>query len=196
MPKLVNVNQLDKNSIEYAFNLNQRTEKIVTFIFPSLIEGAFGPLCKFPIGGKIKKIEAYCQDVASVDTIFTIEKSTQEQITKFTSDEQQLVADLTKLTNSHTELVDATDSKKTNCKDNLVTSMLVTPWKKILSSNIVIPKNQNFQNNTYVLSDDVVAENTIFRINFLEVGFKSSKTAQTIASNLTIQIIIETNDNY
>ena len=136
MPKLVNVNQLDKNSIEYAFNLNQRTEKIVTFIFPSLIEGAFGPLCKFPIGGKIKKIEAYCQDVASVDTIFTIEKSTQEQITKFTSDEQQLVADLTKLTNSHTELVDATDSKKTNCKDNLVTSMLVTPWKKILSSNI------------------------------------------------------------
>lgn len=196
MPKLVHVDQLNKKSIEYAFNLNQRTEKIVTFIFPSLVEGAFGPLCKFPISGKISKIEAYCQDTASVDTIFTIEKATQGQIIQATKDEKQLETDLSKMINSHTEVKNASDSKRTDCSDNLVSSILITPWKSILSSNVVIPQYQNFQNDAYIISDNLVEKDTIFRINFLAVGFKSSKTAQTIASNLTIQIIIETDDNY
>ena len=41
-PRLIHVNQIDKDSIEKAFDLNKRTEKIITFIYPSITERDIG----------------------------------------------------------------------------------------------------------------------------------------------------------
>ena len=190
MPKLITVNQLNKKSIIDAFDLNQRTEKIVTFIFPSVMKGAFGPFCKFPLSGTIKKIEAYCEGVGSVNTVFTIEKSTPSLLQKFTVDEQQFAIDIASMKSKYSEEL---QDSKTLVDVDIPTSILISPWKSILSMNVVIPKLNNFQDNTYQISDAKINANDLLRVDFLQTGFESP--SQKIISNLTIQVIIETNDN-
>ena len=82
-PRLIHINQIDKDSIEKAFDLNKRTEKIITFIYPSITEGAIGSFYKFPFNGEVKRIDAYCVDSSVVDTIFTVEKVSEEDFAGF-----------------------------------------------------------------------------------------------------------------
>ena len=71
---LVDVVQLDQDSIQAAFRLNERTQKIMTFIFPLVQNGVLGPLCKFPFKGYIMNIDAYCSVSGVEDTVIDIEK--------------------------------------------------------------------------------------------------------------------------
>ena len=82
IPKLIHVNQIDKDSIEHAFDLNKRTEKIITFIYPSITEGRIGSFYKFPFNGIVKRIDAYCVQPSIVDTVFSVEKVSEEDFKK------------------------------------------------------------------------------------------------------------------
>lgn len=57
-------------------------------------------------------------------------------------------------------------------------------WQSILASNIVILDNQYFDDGTGSLSNVEVPENTLFRLDVLEVG--------TNVQNITLEVIIET----
>jgi hypothetical protein len=71
---LVDVVQLDQDSIQHAFRLNERTQKIMTFVFPLVQNGVLGPMCKFPFQGLIMNIDAYCSVSGVEDTVIDIEK--------------------------------------------------------------------------------------------------------------------------
>lgn len=72
--RLIDVVQLDQESIQAAFRLNERTQKIITFIYPLVQDGVLGPMCKFPYPGYIMEVDAYCTVTGVEDTIIDIEK--------------------------------------------------------------------------------------------------------------------------
>ena len=186
-PKLIHVNQIDKDSIEHAFDLNKRTEKIITFIYPSITEGRIGSFYKFPFNGIIKRIDAYCTNSSIVDTIFSVEKCSEKDFLKSFSP-------------SSTQI--PTSSSEVNEGKNVVTSNIIpiefsiSYWQNILDKNVIIPNSQNFQDNSYHIKNDIVNENDLFRINFISCTPEDKKLLNKMAYNLTIQIVIQTNDNY
>ena len=188
-PRLIHVNQIDKDSIEKAFDLNKRTEKIITFIYPSITEGAIGSFYKFPFNGEVKRIDAYCADSSVVDTIFTVEKVSEKDFKAYTK--------MTEGTLSNP--VDKTETDETKQKvtsDKMKMKLFVSPWRTILSKDVIIPKEQNFQDDTYSIQDKIVKENDLFRIDFKSCTPKDLSLLSKMAYNLTIQIVIQTDDNY
>lgn len=183
-PKLINVNQIDKDSIEYAFDINKRTEKVITFVFPSIKEGVIGSFYKFPFNGEIKKIDAYCSDESIMDTTFRVEKCSEEEFRNYLA-----------LPQKDLEVLTEEDERHTVTKDFMSINISVTPWKNINGQSVQIPAGQNFQDDTYTITDTKVKENDLFRICFLSCT-PEEKYMSKMAYNVTVQIVIQTDDNY
>jgi hypothetical protein len=71
---LIDVHQLDRDSVQREFRLNERTQKTITFVFPLVQDGVLGPMCKFPFAGFITQVDAYCSVIGVEDTVIDIEK--------------------------------------------------------------------------------------------------------------------------
>ena len=184
-PKLIHVNQIDKDSIEYAFDINKRTEKVITFVFPSIKEGAVGSFYKFPFDGVIKKIDAYCTNESVVDTIFRIEKCSEADYRTYLNMAQKDAEDL-----------EIQEADGTVTRDFMNIDVSVTPWKNINGELVKIPSDQTFQDDTYTIVDDKVHENDLFRVWFVSFTPEEEKLMTRMAYNLTVQIVIQTDDNY
>jgi hypothetical protein len=188
IPKLIHVNQIDKDSIEHAFDLNKRTEKIITFIYPSITEGRIGSFYKFPFNGIVKRIDAYCVQPSIVDTVFSVEKVSEEDFKKDVL--------ITPTIHNFPVTTNIENNKHTVNTTTMQIDFSITHWQNILSTNVTIPKTQNFQDNTYKIKNDTVNENDLFRINFISCTPEDKSLIAQMAYNLTIQIVIQTNDNY
>ena len=73
MPKLIDVEQLDVNSVERLFNIDERTSRVLVFSYPLVQDGPLGPACRVPFNGRVVAVKAYCLASGPKDTEIDVE---------------------------------------------------------------------------------------------------------------------------
>lgn len=71
--KLIDVEQLDVNSVERLFNLNERTSRVLVFTYPLVQNGPLGPVCRVPFHGRVVAVSAYCLSAGPKDTVIDVQ---------------------------------------------------------------------------------------------------------------------------
>jgi len=179
--KLVQSKQIDMKSVNKSLNLDERTEKIITFCFPSITEGYVGNFFKFPYEGMLVDIDGYCTNPSIVDTVFRIEKCSEKdfkQGANYSQSDSGLILSEEIVGNKVT-------------KDTMELGLFVDSWENV-TNEIVIPKNQLSVEKSFVTNNVLVNKNDLFRVKFLSC---STDDLKKMAYNVTIQIVIQVKNN-
>lgn len=77
--RLIDVHQLDRESIQTEYRLNERTQKTITFVYPLVQDGLLGSMIKFSHSGIVLEVDAFCVVTGVEDTVIDIERISKKE---------------------------------------------------------------------------------------------------------------------
>ena len=126
--KLIQSKQIDIKSVNKSLNLDERTEKIITFCFPSITEGYVGNFFKFPYEGMLVDIDGYCTSPSIDSGLILSEEVVDNKVTKDTM-----------------ELGLFVDSWENVTNEIVIPKNQLSVEKSFVTNNVLVNKNDLFR---------------------------------------------------